>query len=146
MGEAERQFSIQSGAIGSGRARMGSAWGVGNALAVFSSPKDSSSAVASGIAPSLHHVTFETRFFLAFWNWDFKIWSKRVSKRHTKPLVFQLILASHEEIGQRVIVSFPLFAKIGQGPSARRFGNVINSWTIDKRFKTVSICDTVRPL
>ena len=68
MGEAERQFSIQSGAIGSGRARMGSAWGVGNALAVFSSPKDSSSAVASGIAPSLHHVTFETRFF-----WHFEI-------------------------------------------------------------------------
>jgi len=63
MGEAERQFSIQSGAIGSGRARMGSAWGVGNALAVFSSPKDSSSAVASGIAPSLHHVTFETSLY-----------------------------------------------------------------------------------
>ena len=68
MGEAERQFSIQSGAIGSDRARMGSAWGVGNALAVFSSPKDSSSAVASGIAPSLHHVTFETRFV-----WHFEI-------------------------------------------------------------------------
>ena len=145
MGEAERQFSIQSGAIGSGRARMGSAWGVGNALAVFSSPKDSSSAVASGIAPSLHHVTFETRFFWHFEIEILKFGKKRVSKRHPKPLDFQLILASHEEIGQRVIVSFPLFAKIGQGPSARRFGNVINSWTIDERFKTVSICDTVRP-
>ena len=145
MGEAERQFSIQSGAIGSGRARMGSAWGVGNALAVFSSPKDSSSAVASGIAPSLHHVTFETRFF---WHFEIEILNfgqKELVKGTPNLWFFQLVLASHEEIGQRVIVSFPLFAKIGQGPSARRFGNVINSWTIDKRFKTVSICDTVRP-
>ena len=62
MGEAERQFSIGSAAIGRGHARMGASWGVGNALALFSAPKDSKSSKPSNVSPSLHHVTFETRF------------------------------------------------------------------------------------
>ena len=60
MGEAERQFSIESSAIGRGHARMGAAWGVGNAMAVFSAPKGREQK-GSNTDPTLHQVTFETR-------------------------------------------------------------------------------------
>jgi len=56
--------TISDPAVASGRANMGVTWGMGNALAVFSSPKDRRASSSSGALPSqLYNVSFETSLY-----------------------------------------------------------------------------------